>query len=49
MSIKNDVISKNLIEKEDLMIISKEINNKFPVIKELNKYFDIKIQTKILL
>ena len=27
----------------------KEINNKFPVIKELNKFFDNKFPTKILL
>ena len=31
------------------MEIAKEINNKFPVIKELNKSFDIKFPTKILL
>ena len=30
------------------MEIAKEINNKFPVIKELNKSFDIKFPTKIL-
>ena len=31
------------------MEIAKEINNKFPVIKELKKSFDIKFPTKILL
>ena len=31
------------------MEIAKEINNKFPVTKELNKSFDIKFPTKILL
>jgi hypothetical protein len=29
--------------------MAKEINNKFPAIKELNKSFDIKFPTKILL
>ena len=31
------------------MEIAKEINNKLPAIKELNKSFDIKFPTKILL
>ncbi len=41
---KIDIIIKGIT-----IEIAKEINNKFPVIKELNKSFDIKFPTRILL